>query len=961
MVELDFITDLANHFQRSIIPVGADKLPLVKWKPYQSRRATIEQIREWNKQFSPTIWGQVTGVISGIVTLDFDGETGKETLQKLELNPHRKTGKGYHVDFNHPGWHVKTENNKSSSKRAWAQAYPGLDIRGDGGYSAIAGMNEKGPYEWLRDPGDLDSLDILPTDLREWLGLLYSPESKVPQRALEKYLAEASYMGRDNACFELACQLRDNNSTRSEAEDYCIQFARRVHTTNQKGDLEPFTESDARAKVASAYSYAKRDPWSGTSTYNPSQEHSSNGNGSKPPEDSKQPDFETIIQRLGENEYGDGLLFAEVFNGLVCYDHSEKAWYLWNKHHWKKDATGKIKRLVSGHLGSIYLKARGDVHKQIVDNQAEIEQLQIVNKEDKKLPKLNERLKYLGDLMEALEKRARALRGANRMKNVLTFAMSEHNIGITGEIWDTDPYLIGVSNGVINLRTGQLRDGYPIDYIRSVSSTEWKGLNEPCPIFERFQQEIFEDKPEDQRQELIGFLQRLFGYAITGLVTEHIFPLFYGEEGRNGKDTLFTLLKYVLGSAIANAISNDVFLSADKGRSAGSATPHLTDLQGKRIVWGSETKQGDRINVSQVKLLTGGGSISARPPYGLQYSFDPTHTLFLMTNYKPHADAKDKPFWSRACLIEFNMRFVDNPQSENERKADTNLSKDLEKEASGILAYLVRGCLEYQKQGLNRPEIVELATESYRASEDNMQQFIDECCVCNEKAYVGAKRLYDTYITWCKDNNLPHIDGKLFGKDITKRFVKVHKRSGWEYQKIGILVDEYLPDGSKCDGSTPLCDGSNEYPSHPSEQAPGEALDTTEIEDCDGCDGLIQESPNQLVRENARTPFYGNTRHTRHTSDVEDTMKQPLEPIDSTVTSQDSPVTDEFHPSQQASLPEDFSFEDTECSQCGCGIFHKRYGSLSCARCNPPKGYHAYSVLVDEMFPVKHNAKFGKA
>src|SRR5256885_2461050 len=177
----------AVNLGRSVIPVGIDKLPLVKWKPFQSERADLSQIETWQKRFSPPIWGEVTGSISNIITLDFDGEKGRETLQKLGLNPHRRTGSGgYHVDFQYPGWYIKTENNKSSAKRTWAQAYPGIDIRGDGGYSVIAGKNGKGPYEWLRKPDDLDNLDILPTDLREWLGLLYPPESNVAERALEK-------------------------------------------------------------------------------------------------------------------------------------------------------------------------------------------------------------------------------------------------------------------------------------------------------------------------------------------------------------------------------------------------------------------------------------------------------------------------------------------------------------------------------------------------------------------------------------------------------------------------------------------------------------------------------------------------------------------------------------------------------------------------------------------------------
>jgi putative DNA primase/helicase len=93
-----------------------------------------------------------------------------------------------------------------------------------------------------------------------------------------------------------------------------------------------------------------------------------------------------------------------------------------------------------------------------------------------------------------------------------------------------------------------------------------------------------------------------------------------------------------------------VFLAQDRLRSAGAATPHLVDLQGKRLVWDSETKEGDRLNIAQIKLLTGGGEISARRLHGHQYTFLPTHKLLLMTNYKPHADARDKAFWSRACV-----------------------------------------------------------------------------------------------------------------------------------------------------------------------------------------------------------------------------------------------------------------------------------------------------------------------
>jgi len=295
---LQTAVELATHYQRSIIPVDeTKKTPLLgflnkkglparlAWKPYQSKRASAELITQWDKQFSPMAYAMVTGAISGVITLDWDGPQGEETRQRLGIPKHRITGSGgSQTDFPHPGWHVKSVNRKTSAKQPWAQAYPGLDIRGDGGIALVAGRNTKGEYVWIRDPGDLEPLESLPADLREMLGLLHAPEEKPakeqkikannirhdsPQAptasladfALEKYLSEALTMGRDNACFSLAVQLHANNYSQMEAESVCMEFARRVHTTDQHGDVDPFTEGMAREKVASAWSYAPLEPW----------------------------------------------------------------------------------------------------------------------------------------------------------------------------------------------------------------------------------------------------------------------------------------------------------------------------------------------------------------------------------------------------------------------------------------------------------------------------------------------------------------------------------------------------------------------------------------------------------------------------------------------------------------------------------------------------------------------------
>jgi putative DNA primase/helicase len=493
-----------------------------------------------------------------------------------------------------------------------------------------------------------------------------------------------------------------------------------------------------------------------------------------------------VLEYLDMNEYGDALFFAEAFEDQVCYDYSEREWYLWAGHAWKKDSTGKMRLLVAGVLGSLYLKAAAELHTVEVELE---EKLQVAQRDEDatNLDALKEQVKGITTQINDLQSRVRALRGARRTSNVLTFVQAE--MSVTAEIWDRDPWVLAVANGVLDLRTGVLRDGLPSDYIRTVAPTAWTGIDTPCPRFEQFLEEVFADKPD--RKDLIAFLHRLFGYGITGSTQDHIFSILYGEEGRNGKDTLLGTLADVLGP-LAGAISNDVFIAQDRGKTGGTATPHLCDLQGKRLVWGSETRQGDKLNVALIKMLSGGGEIATRPLYAKDYyTFKPTHKLLLITNYKPHVDAKDKAAWERVCLIEFGTRFVDRPQQPNERKKDPTLQIQLKEERSGILAWLMRGCLAWQQQGLAIPESVQLATSRYRDEEDRVLLFIQECCVVAPGVWVKAQALYGAYKQWCEANQFGRaMNIKLFSEDIGKRFTKKHTEVGNIYQGIGMLNSE---------------------------------------------------------------------------------------------------------------------------------------------------------------------------
>jgi putative DNA primase/helicase len=601
----------------------------------------------------------------------------------------------------------------------------------------------------------------------------------------------------------------------------------------------------------------------------------------------KEIEIAQVLDYLAENELGDAKFFADVFEDQVCYDHTAKEWYLWAGHYWRCDTTGQIHVLVAGVLGTLYLKAGAELNTEQAKIEQEMMGLAGTNPADERVRKLQDKNKAIAGHRAELAKRAKDLRSAKRTKNVMSFIQSLPQVGITSEQWDSDPWLLATPHGIIDLRTGMCRDGEPSDYIRTVCPTEWEGLDAACPRFEQFLREIFEDKPD--REPLIAFLQRLLGYGITGETTEHIFPILYGEEGRNGKDTLLETLKFVLGTLVG-AVSNDVFLAQDKMRSSGAATPHIADLQGKRLVWGSETKQGDKLNVAQIKLLTGGGDISARHLYGRQYTFTPSHKLLLMTNYKPHADAHDKAFWSRACLIEFGIRFLDHPVASHERKADHGLLKALKEEAAGILAWLVRGCLEWQeRKGLDIPESVRVATGEYRDGEDRLLQFITDCCLIQPECTAKAKALYDSYLEWCKENNIrSSLDGTLFGKEMSKRYQKKKHHTGWHYYGIGILSAE-TPTGS--DGcvtgvSSPVTDAQ------PASEAKGEAQQTTESDGCDGSDGKSASYPHKDLHRGGT--LWKNPSHPSLTVNTQ-SDETALQADSPSVTTEKEPVT---HPSR---------------------------------------------------------------
>jgi len=272
----------------------------------------------------------------------------------------------------------------------------------------------------------------------------------------------------------------------------------------------------------------------------------------------------------------------------------------------------------------------------------------------------------------------------------------------------------------------------------------------------------------DRNEGLISYLQRLLGYSITGVTTRHILIILWGI-GRNGKGTLLETLGHVLGS-LAGQVESEMILKQRLERPSGGPTSDIMALRGKRLVWASETGEERRLNPGKLKWLTGGDTLVGREPYGRrQVAFPPTHQLFLLTNSKPHAPAGDYALWQRLHLIPFTLSFVAEPLLGHQRRADEELPAKLKAEASGILAWLIRGCLAWQREDLRPPEIVKTATEGYRAEEDTVAQFIGEICVKGPSAKVAVKQLYAAYTKWTEENRIGAVSLMRLSKEFVER------------------------------------------------------------------------------------------------------------------------------------------------------------------------------------------------
>ncbi len=490
----------------------------------------------------------------------------------------------------------------------------------------------------------------------------------------------------------------------------------------------------------------------------------------------------TIYQALAENEKGDATLYMMLFKDKFLYDQTERVWYYWNDHYWRYDrAMNALKK--TEEVTRLYCeqKIKEEYEVALLANKLKTESDQA------KRRKISQDIEDLHKKIKLLDNRILQMHTLVRSERILKLAAAGvKSLGFVGK-WDEKTWLLGCKNGVIDLKTGKKTQGKPKDYIQTVSPVPYQ-KNAKCPRWERFLFEVF-----DGDQIIVDFMQRLLGYAITGSQKEAVYPIFWGEKGRNGKTTIMEVLKYILGN-MAYKTPTHMIMQGLHNRGDGP-NPLLMKFRGARIVWTSEANEKDQLDAAVIKALSGNDTITARAPYAKEpVEFQPTHTLFTIVNPLPRVSASDDALWRRLVLIPFNLSFVDNPVKDWERQRDPDLINSLKQEASGILNWLVEGALIWQKEGLQVPEVLTIASQEYRQKEDILEYFFSDCCEIdagNDLLRVGFRPLYNSYKEWCGDSGFRLLNQKHFREQIEKKFGKIRVIMG-KRQFHGIkLLDMY--------------------------------------------------------------------------------------------------------------------------------------------------------------------------
>ena len=405
-----------------------------------------------------------------------------------------------------------------------------------------------------------------------------------------------------------------------------------------------------------------------------------------------------------------------MFGQELRYDHDQGAWYVWRGVWWEKDAKNQVVNFVTRSARERLLNALLAPSWAIRDE----------------------------------EKWARESEMRPRISACLELAKASPSLSTRTIDWNSDPMLLAVQNGVIDLREGKLISGRPEQHLRVHSPVSFDPAA-ACPTFSEFVQQI---TVEDQ--ELIDYLQRAMGYSLTGENPEQIAFICHGR-GSNGKSTLVFAMHELLGEDYATELPASIL---ERGKKYGIPND-LMKLHGRRFATLSEIQENAALDESRFKQITGNDLISGRYLYkNFDIQFRAGAKLWLAFNHLPLVLDDTTAFWRRPQVISFKKIFTGD-------EVDDQLRGKLRAELPGILNWAVAGCLKYQRDGLQPPAAILTAVREYKSESNPVSRFVEESCECLPSANTSSRALFDAYEKWAKANEEPKFTPISFAKRLS--------------------------------------------------------------------------------------------------------------------------------------------------------------------------------------------------
>ena len=465
-----------------------------------------------------------------------------------------------------------------------------------------------------------------------------------------------------------------------------------------------------------------------------------------PSPDGSAEDAQKQLSNLDYTDFGNEQAFELFFGDDFLYNCTTKKWLRWNGIYWEPDTLNSVDRSML----------------QVATDRIAAAAL---------LPVKDEAGEPLRKKAVAAARKLRNLKARNA---ALDSAISNIRFARLAEAFDRNDYLFACANGVIDLRSGELRAGQREDMLTQASRVIFDPLA-TCPRWLKFLTDIFSGSTE-----MLDFIQRAVGYSLLGLTREEVFFILYGK-GRNGKGTFFRVLLELLGDY---AINIDISaLIADRGSSKAPRND-LAAMAGRRFVATQESREGAQLDEALIKALTGGDLITARFLFKEFFTFRPTWKIWLATNHRPEIRGSDSGIWSRPKLIPFDVSFAGR---EDRGLKDALLDSG---ELSGILNWAIEGCLRYQEDGLQYPQAVTEATAQYKSDSDFIGRFVGECCITGDACSVPARSLYQAFTKWASETGEESMAETAFGLRMKEKgYIKNRKETGVKYIGIGLRTD----------------------------------------------------------------------------------------------------------------------------------------------------------------------------